>query len=680
MNKLLKPILLATLILASALSASAYSFMVDGIAYNIINGSEASVTYTNELSSSNYNGLSVANIPVTVTFNGVTYNVTSIGSYAFSYCTSLTSVNIPNSVTSIGVFAFEGCSDLTSMIVDNDNTAYDSRDNCNAIIETATNTLIAGCKYSVIPYTVTSIGNGAFSYCTSLTSVNIPNSVTSIGNGAFAGCYSLTSMTVDNDNTAYDSRDNCNAIIETATKTLIAGCKNTVIPNSVTSIGDVAFSYCNGLTSVNIPNSVTSIGNYAFSNCSGLTSINIPNSVTSIGYGVFSNCTRLTSVNIPNSVTFIGYYVFSRCRGLRNLQFNAINCTIGNYTFDDVNLSNLRFGEKVERIPANLPTFSMSGKALVLPNSVRVIDAGALRGSCDAVIIGDSIESIAKVTFPSGISVAYVSSTTPLPCANGAFANPQTLYVPQGCKGKYLMSDGWCEFANIVEGSYIRVTDLTLNVDSATMQIANTLQLNATIMPDDHSATTLEWWSTNESVATVSATGLVTAVAEGDADICCSVDNKTVICHISVVEELVDSIVLNYTDLLLDWDNIVDLTATVYPENVDQNVTWTVPENNNIYARVVGNRLRVMAKRNGTVTVMATSVADPAVSADCVITIQIPDVNGDTSLSIADVTTLINYLLTSDENVIYVEDADVNRDGTITVTDVMALINKLLTH
>ena len=795
MNKLLKPILLATLILASALSASAYNFMVDGFAYNIINGSEASVTYTNYWSNNNYSGLTEANIPETITYNGVTYTVTSIGNSAFSRCSGLTSINIPNSITSIGEGAFSSCSGLTSvnipnsvtsigqgafsncsgmtsMTVDIDNTAFDSRDNCNAIIETATNTLIAGCKNTVIPNSVTSIGNSAFSGCSGMTSVNIPNSVTSIGNSAFSRCSGLTSvnipnsvtsigssafsrcsglnnvnipssvttisnnafsgcsgltsvnipnsvtsigdfafsdcsgltsvnignsvtsigecaflyctsltsvnipnsvtsiafevfgycngltsMTVDIDNTTYDSRDNCNAIIETATNTLIAGCKNTVIPNTVTTIGY-----------------------FAFQGCSSLTSVNIPNSVTSIGYEAFQYCSGLTSINIPNSVTFITMSAFESCTSLRNLQFNAINCTIENYAFDLVNLSNLRFGEQVERIPANLPTFCMSEKALVLPNSVRVIDAGALRGSCDAVIIGDSIESIAEATFPNSISVAYISSTTPLPCANGAFANPQTLYVPQGCKGKYLMSDGWCEFANIVEGSYIRVTDLTLNVDSATMHIADTLQLNAAIFPEYHSATTLEWWSTNESVATVSPTGLVTAVAKGEADICCSVDNKTVICHISVVEKLVDSIVFNYTDLLLDWDNIVDLTATVYPENVDQSVTWTVPENDNIYARVVGNRLRVMAKRNGTVTVTATSVADPVVSADCVITIQIPDVNGDTSLNIADVTTLINYLLNSDENVIYVEDADVNRDGTITVTDVIALINKLLTH
>ena len=261
-------------------------------------------------------------------------SVTNIGSYAFRGCSSLTSVDIPSSVTSIGSYAFSGCSGLTSIVVDANNSVYDSRENCNAIIETSPNTLIKGCSSSVIPSSVTSISDSAFSgcfgltsvdipsfvtsigsyafyNCSGLTSVTIPSSVTSIGRNAFSECSGLTSIVVDANNSVYDSRDNCNAIIETSTYTLIRGCNSTVIPGSVTSISEYAFSGCFGLTSVNIPSFVTSIGSYAFSGCSGLTSVNIPSSVTSIGNYAFRSCSGLTSITVGwNFPIVITYNVF----------------------------------------------------------------------------------------------------------------------------------------------------------------------------------------------------------------------------------------------------------------------------------------------------------------------------------------------------------------------------------
>ena len=229
-------------------------------------------------------------------------SVTSIGESAFIWCTSLTSVEIPNSVTSIGGSAFYGCTGLTTMVVSSGNSIYDSRNNCNAIIETATNTLISGCKNTVIPNSVTSIGDYAFYECTGLTSVEIPNSVTSIGRNAFAG----------------------------------SGLTSVMIGNSVTSIGDGAFHNCTSLTSVEIPNSVTSIGGHAFEYCSGLTSVEIPNSVTSIGGCAFRRCSGLTSVTIGNSVTSIGWFAFNNCYSLTSVTVKNENpVEIEEWTFEN---------------------------------------------------------------------------------------------------------------------------------------------------------------------------------------------------------------------------------------------------------------------------------------------------------------------------------------------------------
>lgn len=217
---------------------------------------------------------------------------TSIRGYAFWYCNSITSITIPNSVTSIGEYVFRCCSGLTS--------------------------------------------------------ITISNSVTSIGYGAFSYCSGLASITVENGNTRYDSRNNCNAIIETDTNTLITGCKNTTIPNSVTSIGDLAFIGCRNLTSITIPNSVTSIGNYAFEGCTGLTSITISDSVTSIGLEAFKGCTGLTSIIIPNSVTSIEKWAFNDCTDLTSITIpNSIKC-IDKYAFFYCNkLKNVVIGDKV---------------------------------------------------------------------------------------------------------------------------------------------------------------------------------------------------------------------------------------------------------------------------------------------------------------------------------------------
>lgn len=237
-------------------------------------------------------------------------SLTNIGESAFGSCSSLVSLRIPASVTSIGDGAFGGTTKLTSISVDSGNPIYDSRDNCNAIIEKESNTLIRGCKNTVIPNSVTTIGTHAFGG-SEISSIAIPGSVTRIEKNAFIGC-DLASIVVDSGNWIYDSRNGCNAIIETNSNTLYLGCKNTVIPNSVTTIGENAFNSCFNLTSIQIPNSVTRIEASAFLLCGKLKAIEIPSSIKRIGDSAFSMCMGLTSIICyATTPPQIGSFVFS---------------------------------------------------------------------------------------------------------------------------------------------------------------------------------------------------------------------------------------------------------------------------------------------------------------------------------------------------------------------------------
>ena len=231
-------------------------------------------------------------------------SVEIIGERVFEFCESLTSITIPDSVKEIGegAFAYSG---IKSIIIPNG--VLTIKKNAFALCES----LIS----ITIPDSVKEIGESVF-LGSGITSITIPKGVTKIGKDAFNSCDSLSSIVVEDGNLIYDSRNDCNAIIETACNKLIIGCKNTLIPNTVTSIGKRAFAYCSSLNSVTIPNSVTNIGDHAFSSCDSLGSICLPNSVTAIGEEAFQFCSSLTSITISNRLTSIGKYVFGCCNDI----------------------------------------------------------------------------------------------------------------------------------------------------------------------------------------------------------------------------------------------------------------------------------------------------------------------------------------------------------------------------
>lgn len=454
-------LMLLLALFSNSINSFAYDFEVDGFYYNIIASDQVEVTYKKFYSNfyeSDYSG--DLQIPSSITYDGINYSVTRIGASAFTNCDGLTSIAIPNSVTSIDGRAFWYCS-LTSI---------------------------------TIPSSVISIGNYAFAGCMFLTSINIPSSVTSIGTGVFSVCSGVTSINVETGNSAYDSRDNCNAIIETSSNTLIAGCMNTIIPSSVTSIGDRAFYGCITLTSITIPNSVTSFGDSAFDSCTGLTSINISNSVTTIGVSAFYRCSSLTSITIPNSVTSIGIGAFAGCSVLASIKVESgnvaydsrDNCnaiietssntliagcvntiipnsvtSIGQYAFHEIRLTSITIPNSVRSIGSWAFHSCRSLTSISIPNGVTSIDVAAFYG-CErltSITIPNSVTEIRQSAFYNCSADVICYATNVPNTASDAFRaysiQNAHLYVPASSINSYKAQAPWNYFKSItaIEGS-----------------------------------------------------------------------------------------------------------------------------------------------------------------------------------------------------------------------------------
>ena len=461
---------LSLLLLALMLpaSANAYDFEVDGIYYKI-NGSVVNVTYKQYVSSqyqSDYSGN--VTIPSAVTYGGTTYSVTAIGHHAFMDCDGLTSVTIPNSVTSIGNSAFYRCHGLTNI---------------------------------TIPNSVISIGDCAFRFCSNLTNISIPNSVTFIGDEAFYSCDGLTSVTIS---------------------------------NSVTSIGDYAFYWCKGLTDVTIPNSVISIGDCAFRYCSNLTNISIPNSVSYIGIEAFEGTAWYNYQ--PNGLVYAGLVAY-KYKGTMPSGTSIIikdgTLGIADWAFDDCRPASIDIPNSVISIGRYAFSNCYGLTNITIPNSVSFIGRHAFYscGSLTSIDIPNSVTFIGQEAFYacSLLNDVYSNISDPSAVTMGSYVfyrinnyEARTLHVPEGSVAAYQADTRWSDFfGSIVEmdPDAVLAESIKLNVTTAGLNEGATLQLTATVLPEDCNNKTVLWSSNNPNVATVDSNGLVTTHSVGTATI-----------------------------------------------------------------------------------------------------------------------------------------------------------------
>ena len=409
-------------------------YQIDGIYYYLYYSNKtAQVTYN---SRDRYKGDIV--IPSTVTLDDVEYSVTSLANSIFANCPELTSVTIPNSVTSMDNSIFENSNNLTSIIIEEGNPVYDSRENCNAVIETASNKLLFGCKTTTIPNSVTTIGEAAFKQCKELTTINIPNNVTNIEKEAFRSCSGLTFVKVGNGLTTIGDEAfagcgymtkvelNCNAIISKD-----YGANDYY---HVPSYFGSAIEYVLG-------EDVTRIGEYAFAG-SSITTMYISEGVTSIGDNAFRNCAYLVEISIPSSISEIPQWAFYMCQKLSQVVINSNALVSQNYEsrpsifgFTCKDISEVILGEDVKDIGkhafCNLPKLS----SVTISNSLTRMSAGAFKDCPSLTDIYCYAEQVPTIYDYSVEEFDYTNAT---------------LHVPEGSLDAYRNTEPWKDFKEIV--------------------------------------------------------------------------------------------------------------------------------------------------------------------------------------------------------------------------------------
>lgn len=614
--------------------------------------------------------------------------------YKVNNCKTLT---LPESLTSIGNWTFRGMAALESIVVPNAVTEMGT-------YAFANDTSLKSAKLSTsCPW----LKEGLFSECNALQSITIPSAVTKMDGYMFTNCKTLTSATFEDGTDLIEmgygaSWKNYGLFSDCPLKTLNLGrwlsyntevasrspfysiyaLKNLNIGENVKVIDKYMFSYCKGLEEVNLPDNITSVNLWGFRGCTSLKSVRLSEKLSQVGDYGFAECSSLDNVTFPTSMTSVASNSFSDCTALRKLDLGQNLLIIGPSAFE-----NDKALEGIE-IPSTLYGLGVASfkNCTSLPyvevKSISSVGKEAFMGCTGLkwISLSDKTTSLGENSFAGCNNIAYVKSyatTAPEGLVNfpSEVVTNGTLFVPEGYEDDYTYSATWEDWMNIKPlTENVLVSSITLSQTEANMKATETLPLSATVGSENAVNKSLIWKSSNEAIATVSAGGVITANAVGNATITAiAADGSGVkaTCDITVVPTLAESISLDQPTLTLKKKRTAHLVATISPvTTTNKSLTW---KSDNPEIATVDNEGNVKTLTAGETTIKVSANDGSGITAECHLTVTAPkagDSNDDDEVNVVDAVNTVNYILNKVVGIFEFEAADVNKDNHISVSDV----------
>lgn len=653
----------------------------------------------------------VTEIPAYLFYKNASLTLTSlpkvkkIGASAFQDCSKLTTLNLGQDLQVVGNDAFNGCSNVTKLTFPDVTTTIGARafQNCSSVTEVT------------VGKELKTIGASAFLNCKSFTALLLPDEFTTMGESAFEDCKSLITATFEDGTDliemgygasnkeyglfrdcpieslylgrwlSYSTKDNSeNDAPNRAPFCHIPTLNNLTIGKNVGVIDKFMFSYCTGLEDVFLPDNITSVGMWGFRGCTSLKSVRLSQNLSQIADYGFSECSSLDNVVFPASMTSVADNSFSNCTSLRKLDLGSSLKIIGPSAFQNCTaLEGIDMPKTLEGLGVESFAGCTSLPYVEVKGEVPSVGKQAFQGCTGLtwISLSENISSLGENSFEGCTNIKYVKSYATSPVPTGLVNFPEevvangTLFVPANVINNYKRSATWRKWGSIKAMTEdVFLSSLTLNQSDAHLKASETLTLVATVGPDEATNKKVDWKSDDETVASVSADGVVTAHKVGQTSIHAIANDgggAKETCIITVDPTMVSSITLSQENLKIRKNHTAQLSAIVAPTDAT-NASFIWSSTNEDVAKVSEDGV-ISAIAPGDAVIKATSQDGSQVEASCqvkVLPVLKGDSNDDDEINVVDAVNTVNYIFNKVTGTFAFEAADVNSDDHISISDV----------